>query len=86
MRSFVMVEARRRVYAGLSGEILARIERRGLDVIAVRKIIMDRDVAEEHYGEHGERPFFGELVEFITSGPVVMMAVEGDGAIVACAR
>ncbi len=79
-RSFVMVKPDG-VAAGLSGEIISRIERRGLDVIALRKAVMDRAVAEEHYGEHRERPFFGELVEFITSGPVVMMAVEGEGAI-----
>lgn len=81
-RSFVMVKPDG-VAAGLSGEILSRIERRGLEVIALRKAVMDRAVAEEHYGEHRERPFFGELVDFITSGPVVMMAVEGEGAIVA---
>ena len=79
-RSFVMVKPDG-VYAGLSGEILSRIERRGLNVIAVRKIIMDRAVAEEHYGEHRERPFFGELVGFITSGPVVVARLEGEGAI-----
>lgn len=79
-RSFVMVKPDG-VAAGLSGEIISRIERRGLDVIALRKAVIDRAVAEEHYGEHRERPFFGELVEFITSGPVVMMAVEGEGAI-----
>jgi nucleoside-diphosphate kinase len=79
-RSFVMVKPDG-VAAGLSGEILFRIERRGLDVLAIRKAVMERSVAEEHYGEHRERPFFGELVEFITSGPVVMMAVEGEGAI-----
>jgi nucleoside-diphosphate kinase len=78
-RSFVMVKPDG-VAAGLSGEILSRIERRGLDVLAIRKAVMERSVAEEHYGEHRERPFFGELVEFITSGPVVMMAVEGEGA------
>jgi nucleoside-diphosphate kinase len=69
------------VAAGLTGEIVSRIERRGLHIVALRKATMTRPVAEEHYGEHRERPFFGELVEFITSGPVVMMAVEGDGAI-----
>jgi nucleoside-diphosphate kinase len=66
---------------GLTGEIIARIERRGLRIVALKKVTMARAVAEEHYGEHVERPFFGELVEFITSGPVVMMAVEGYGAI-----
>jgi nucleoside-diphosphate kinase len=66
---------------GLTGEIIARIERRGLRIVALKKVTMARAVAEEHYGEHVERPFFGELVQFITSGPVVMMAVEGHGAI-----
>ena len=81
-RSFVMVKPDG-VAAGLTGEIISRIERRGLEVVALRKAVMDRAVAEEHYGEHRERPFFGELVDFITSGPVVMMAVEGEGAVVA---
>ena len=79
-RSFVMVKPDG-VAAGLSGEIISRIERRGLSILALRKSVMERSVAEEHYGEHRERPFFGDLVEFITSGPVVMMAVEGEGAI-----
>ena len=79
-RSFVMVKPDG-VAAGLTGEIISRIERRGLAILAVRKAVMARDVAEVHYGEHSERPFFGELVEFITSGPVVMMAVEGEGAV-----
>jgi len=79
-RSFVMVKPDG-VAAGLTGEIISRIERRGLSVLALRKAVMARGVAEEHYGEHRERPFFGELVEFITSGPVVMMAVEGTGAV-----
>jgi nucleoside-diphosphate kinase len=71
------------VARGLTGEIIARIERRGLRIVGLKKVVMARAVAEEHYGEHSERPFFGELVEFITSGPVVMLAVEGPGAIVA---
>ena len=79
-RSFVMVKPDG-VAAGLTGEIIGRIERRGLTILALRKAVMGGGVAEEHYGEHRERPFFGELVEFITSGPVVMMAVEGEGAI-----
>jgi nucleoside-diphosphate kinase len=69
------------VARGLTGEIVTRIERRGLRLVGLKKVVMDRSVAEEHYGEHRERPFFGELVDFITSGPVVMMAVEGPGAI-----
>jgi nucleoside-diphosphate kinase len=79
-RSFVMVKPDG-VAAGLTGEIISRIERRGLTILALEKRVMERSVAEEHYGEHRERPFFGELVEFITSGPVVMMAVEGEGAV-----
>jgi nucleoside-diphosphate kinase len=79
-RSFVMVKPDG-VAAGLTGEVISRIERRGLRLIAIRKATMERAVAERHYAEHAERPFYGELVEFITSGPVVMMSVEGDGAI-----
>jgi nucleoside-diphosphate kinase len=75
------------VASGLTGEILTRIERRGFGVVALEKRVMAREVAEEHYGEHRERPFFGELVDFITSGPVVMMAVEGpEGTIDALRR
>jgi nucleoside-diphosphate kinase len=79
-RSFVMVKPDG-VAAGLTGEIVSRIERRGLRILAMRKAVMELPVAEEHYGEHRERAFYGELVEFITSGPVVMLAVEGQGAI-----
>jgi nucleoside-diphosphate kinase len=79
-RSFVMVKPDA-VARGLSGEIIARIERRGLRILGLKKVVMARAVAEEHYAEHRERPFFGELVDFITSGSVVMMAVEGEGAI-----
>jgi len=74
------------VAARLTGEIVSRIERRGLTVLALEKTTMERTVAEEHYGEHRERPFFGELVDFITSGPVVMMAVEGPEGTVAALR
>ena len=69
------------VARGLSGAILDRIERRGFRVVALKKTVMSRAAAEEHYAEHRERPFFGELVDFITSAPVVMMAVEGEKAI-----
>jgi nucleoside-diphosphate kinase len=79
-RTFVMVKPDG-VARGLTGEILTRIERRGLRIVALKMAEMNRDVAAEHYGEHRERPFFGELVDFITSGPVVMMVVEGPGAI-----
>ncbi len=77
-RSFVMVKPDG-VAAGLTGEIISRIERRGLEIVALRKTVLVEAVAEEHYGEHRERPFFGELVEFIISGPVVADGRRGRG-------
>ena len=66
---------------GLSGEIIARFERKGLHPIALRVMTATQEHAERHYAEHAERPFFGELVSFITSGPLVAMVLEGDSAI-----
>ena len=66
---------------GLAGEIVARFERRGLVVQEARLVRVDRDLAERHYAEHSEKPFFGELVSFITSGPTLALALEGEGAI-----
>jgi nucleoside-diphosphate kinase len=66
---------------GLAGEILARFERRGLTVRGARLIQVDRELAETHYAEHSEKPFFGELVEFITSGPTLALVLEGESAI-----
>ena len=66
---------------GLAGEILGRLERRGLVVRGGELLQVDRDLAERHYAEHREKPFFGELVEFITSGPTLALVVEGEGAI-----
>ncbi len=66
---------------GLAGEILGRFERRGLVVQEARLVRVDRTLAEEHYAEHSEKPFFGELVSFITSGPTLALALEGEGAI-----
>jgi nucleoside-diphosphate kinase len=65
----------------LSGDILARFERRGLDLRAARLVDVERDHAETHYAEHAEKPFFGELVEFITSGPTLALVLEGESAI-----
>jgi nucleoside-diphosphate kinase len=65
----------------LAGEIVARLERRGLDLRAARLLTVDRQLAQEHYAEHTEKPFFGELVEFITSGPTLALVVEGEDAI-----
>ena len=69
------------VRRGLVGEIVRRAEDKGLRVAEIRSLTIDRPLAEEHYGEHRERPFFGELVGFITSGPVVVARLEGEGAI-----
>jgi nucleoside-diphosphate kinase len=66
---------------GLTGEILARFERRGLKIVAMRAMTLSRELAERHYAEHAERPFFGELVEFITSGPLVAVVFEGPEAV-----
>jgi len=68
---------------GLTGEIIARFERKGLRIVALKHMQMDRDLAERHYAEHRERPFFGELVDFITSGPLVAMVLEGHEAFAA---
>ena len=69
------------VERSLAGEILARFERRGLKLRAARFVVATRELGETHYAEHREKPFFGELVEFITSGPTLALVVEGEGAI-----
>ena len=69
------------VRRGLVGEILSRVERKGLRIEGLRMMRIDRDLAERHYGEHREKPFFGELVAFITGGPVVVARVSGRDAV-----
>jgi nucleoside-diphosphate kinase len=71
------------VRRGLIGEILERVEAKGLRIDGMRSMSIDRALAEQHYAEHSEKPFFGELVEFITSGPVVVARVVGEEAVVA---
>jgi nucleoside-diphosphate kinase len=66
---------------GLAGEIVGRLERRGLTLAEARLVTVDRELAADHYAEHREKPFFGELVEFITSGPTLALVVEGESAI-----
>jgi nucleoside-diphosphate kinase len=66
---------------GLTGEIIARFERKGLKIVALKHMTVTEDLAKQHYAEHAERPFFGELVDFITSGPLVAMVLEGHEAI-----
>ncbi len=65
----------------LTGEILKRMEDRGLTIRAAKLLTVDRDLAETHYAEHSEKPFFGELVDFITSAPTLALVLEGDSAI-----
>jgi nucleoside-diphosphate kinase len=69
------------VRRGVVGEVISRLERKGLTLVAMDLRTLSAEVAEEHYGEHRERPFFGELVEFITGGPLVALVVEGPRAI-----
>jgi len=72
------------VSRGLVGEIIVRLERRGYLIAAMKLMQLDGDRAREHYGEHKDKPFFGDLVSFITSGPLVAMAVEGENAVDGC--
>ena len=65
----------------LSGEILARLEKRGLKIVALKMLRMDRALAEKHYAVHREKPFFNDLVSFITSGPIIAAVLEGEKAI-----
>jgi nucleoside-diphosphate kinase len=69
------------VRRGLTGEILARIERKGLRIAELRMMRIERELAERHYGEHEDKPFFGDLVDFITSGEVVVARVVGEQAV-----
>jgi nucleoside-diphosphate kinase len=68
---------------GLTGEIIARFERKGLKIVALKLMTLTDDLARRHYAEHEGKPFFGELVAFITSGPLVAMVLEGQDAVVA---
>jgi len=66
---------------GLTGEIIARFERKGLRLAAMKMMTVEREMAERHYAEHAEKPFFGDLVEFITGGPLVAFVLEGYEAV-----
>jgi nucleoside-diphosphate kinase len=68
---------------GLTGEVLARFERKGLEISQLRLLQADEDIAHRHYEEHAEKPFFGELVSFITGGPLVAAVLEGHEAVAA---
>ena len=69
------------VQRGLAGEVISRLERRGLKLVAMKLMQVEESLAKQHYGEHVDRPFFPGLVSFITSGPIVAMAWEGENAI-----
>ncbi|MFT4891766.1 MAG: nucleoside-diphosphate kinase [Halobacteriales archaeon] len=79
-RTFVMVKPDG-VQRGLIGEIISRLEDRGLKLVGAKFMRIDRDLAEQHYGEHEDKPFFEDLVSFITSGPVMAMVWEGQDAV-----
>lgn len=81
-QTFVMVKPDG-VRRALVGEIIGRFEQRGLQIVELRLIRVSRELAEAHYGVHRDKPFFPGLVEFITSGPVVAMILEGEGAVTA---
>jgi nucleoside-diphosphate kinase len=66
---------------GLTGEVIARFERKGLKLVALKQLQVDEQIANVHYAEHAEKPFFDELVEFITGGPLVAMVMEGPEAV-----
>jgi nucleoside-diphosphate kinase len=65
----------------LTGEVIRRFESKGLTIVAMKHMTVDRDLAEQHYDEHRDKPFFGELVEFITGGPLVALVLEGHEAV-----
>ncbi|MCL4324248.1 MAG: nucleoside-diphosphate kinase [Candidatus Thermoplasmatota archaeon] len=79
-RSFVMVKPDG-VRRGLVGAVLSRYEQKGLKIVAARLMLIPKELAEKHYEEHKAKPFFGELVRFITSSPVLVMAIEGRNAV-----
>lgn len=79
-KTFIMVKPDG-VQRGLIGEIVARFEKKGFQLVGAKLMNVSRELAEEHYGEHKERPFFGELVDFITSSPVFAMVWQGDNVI-----
>ncbi len=79
-RTFTLIKPNG-VERGLVGEVVGRIERRGFVLRGMKLMQVSTSLAEDHYAEHRDKPFFGELVEFITSGPVVAMVVEGESAI-----
>ena len=79
-KSFVMMKPDA-VQRRLMGKILSRFEEKGLQIVAVKLMQIDEDLAKTHYGEHADKPFFGSLIEYITSSPSLAMVIEGEEAI-----
>lgn len=79
-RTFVMVKPDA-VARGLVGEIISRFERKGLTVAEMKMMTLSRELAEENYAEHRDKPFYGDLVEYVMRGPVVVMILEGERAV-----
>ena len=79
-KTFLMVKPDG-VQRGLIGDIVSRFERKGFQIVAGKLMTISRELAEQHYGEHKDKPFFGELVDFITSGPVFAMVWQGENVI-----
>lgn len=84
-RTFVMVKPDG-VRRGLVGEIVGRFEMKGLRLVALKQTVPARDLAEKHYAVHKDKPFFGAVVDFITSGPVVAMVLEGESDVIEMVR
>ncbi len=80
MKTFFMIKPDG-VQRNLIGEIISRVEAKGFNITKIKMMIISKELAEEHYGEHKDKPFFNDLVSFITSGPVVAMQVEGNDVV-----
>ena len=80
MKTFFMIKPDG-VQRNLIGEVISRVEEKGFEITKIKMMMISQVLAEEHYGEHKEKPFFDDLVEFITSGPVVAMQVEGENVV-----
>ena len=80
MKTFFMIKPDG-VQRNLVGEIISRVEAKGFSITKIKMMTISKELAEKHYGEHKDKPFFGDLVSFITSGPVVAMQVEGENVV-----
>jgi nucleoside-diphosphate kinase len=81
MKTFFMIKPDG-VRRNLVGEVISRVEEKGFEITKIKMMMISKSLAEEHYGEHKDKPFFNDLVKFITSGPVVAMQVEGENVVV----